>query len=148
MREFENKGRKRDHPMTICYIALGSNLKTPERQLHLALARLRRLPRIQLLAVAPFYRNSAVGRKAQPDFCNTVAKISTTLSPKELLLAFQKIETQQGRIRRKKWDARTLDLDILFYGTRHIKTPTLIIPHPRLAERDFVTIPFRQIQHL
>lgn len=131
--------------MIISYLALGSNLKTPSRQLHLAIHALRRAPGIHVLTIAPFYSNKAVGRRSQPDFCNTVIKIMTTLTAQQLLLSCQKIEKKQGRIRRTKWAARTLDIDILFYGSQVIQTPSLIIPHPELIKRDFVTIPLLQI---
>ena len=131
--------------MIISYLALGSNLKTPSRQLYLAIYALRRTPGIQLLRIAPFYRNNAFGRKSQPNFCNTVVKIMTNLSPQQLLSRCQRIEKKQGRIRRTKWAARTLDIDILFYGTQLIKTYSLTIPHPELVKRDFVTIPLLQI---
>ena len=131
--------------MITSYIALGSNLKTPTRQLHLGIAAIRNIPNTCVLAVAPFYLNKAIGRKAQPNYCNTVVKIRTSLTPHQLLAQCQRIEKKQGRVRRVKWGARTLDLDIILYGTQRINTPTLTIPHPRLSERDFVYIPLSQI---
>ena len=131
--------------MITSYIALGSNLKTPTRQLHLGIAAIRNIPSTSVLAVAPFYRNKAIGRKAQPNYCNTVVRIRTSLTPHQLLAQCQRIEKKQGRVRRVKWGARTLDLDIILYGTQRIRTPTLTIPHPRLIERDFVYIPLSQV---
>ena len=131
--------------MIISYIALGSNLKSPERQLHQAIHALRQLPCTHVLAIAPFYRNKAFGRRAQPSYCNTVVKISTTLPPQMLLYQCQRIEKRQGRVRRVKWGARTIDLDIILYGNRHINTPTLTIPHPAAVTRDFVQIPLQQL---
>lgn len=131
--------------MTICYIALGSNLKSPERQLRNAIKALAHLPRTNLLAVAPFYRNKAIGRRSQPNFYNTVVKLSTTLPPQHLLTLCLQQEKRQGRVRTVKWGARSLDLDILLYGNQCIKTHTLTIPHPRILERDFVFIPLLQI---
>lgn len=131
--------------MIISYLALGSNLKTPERQLHLAINALRRTPGVQLLIQAPFYRNKAFGRRAQPDFCNTVVQIMTNFKPQKLLSVCQQLEKKQGRVRRTKWGARTIDIDILLYGTQTIHTPSLQIPHPALIQRDFVTIPLLQI---
>lgn len=131
--------------MIISYLSLGSNLKTPSRQLQLAISALRRAHGIQVLTIAPFYSNKAIGRRAQPNFCNTVVKILTMLTPRQLLLSCRKIEKKQGRIRRTKWAARTLDIDILFYGTKTIQTPSLTIPHPELIKRDFVTTPLLQI---
>ncbi|OGV40938.1 MAG: 2-amino-4-hydroxy-6-hydroxymethyldihydropteridine diphosphokinase [Legionellales bacterium RIFCSPHIGHO2_12_FULL_42_9] len=131
--------------MIISYLALGSNLKTPARQLYLAIYALRRAPGIQVLSIAPFFPNKAVGRRAQPNFCNTVVKVMTTLTPQRLLSCCRTIEKKQGRIRRTKWAARTLDIDILLYGQQRIQTPSLTIPHPELSKRDFVIIPLLQI---
>ncbi|MBA4697041.1 MAG: 2-amino-4-hydroxy-6-hydroxymethyldihydropteridine diphosphokinase [Legionella sp.] len=128
-----------------CYLALGSNLQTPERQLRQALAKLRRLPGTAVLNIAKFYRNPAQGRKAQPDFYNTVILIQTRLKPQQLLSHCQAIEKQQGRIRRQRWGSRTLDIDILFYKDIKIKTPKLIIPHPRYSAREFVLIPLIEV---
>ena len=129
----------------ITYLALGSNLKIPSKQLHLAIKTLRHTSKIHVLDVAPFYHNKAYGRRAQPNFCNTVVKMMTTLSPQQLLSCCQHIEKKQGRIRRTKWAARTLDIDILFYGSRIIQTNSLIIPHPELIKRAFVLIPLLQM---
>ncbi|MFC3907615.1 2-amino-4-hydroxy-6-hydroxymethyldihydropteridine diphosphokinase [Legionella dresdenensis] len=131
--------------MTLCYLALGSNLKTSERQIRLAIARLRTLPSTRVLEVAELYKNKAWGRRTQPNFCNTVVSIRTNLTPEQLLAQCKKVENRQGRYRRVKYGARTLDVDILFYGNRKINKPDLIIPHPRLHERDFVLIPLQQL---
>jgi 2-amino-4-hydroxy-6-hydroxymethyldihydropteridine diphosphokinase len=131
--------------MNICFIALGSNLKSPERQIRLAVTQLRKLPHSSVLAVAPLFRNKAVGRRAQPNYCNTVVKVTTTLSPLQLLKLCQQIETSQTRVRHVHWGARTIDLDILFYGNRVINSPTLLIPHPRIQEREFVLKPLLQL---
>lgn len=122
-------------------LSLGSNLESPERQLRMAIKRLGKLPQSFLYAVAPFYKNKAVGRKSQPDYCNTVVLLNTRLTPMELLRQCQRIENQQGRVRTTRWGSRTLDIDILYYGDLTIKSPELEIPHPRIQERDFVLIP-------
>lgn len=131
--------------MTLAYLALGSNLRSPARQLRLAIKALRHLPRTHLLRVADFYYNEAWGRKVQPRFCNTVVAIETSLSPQHLLTLCQGIEQAQGRYRRYQWGARTLDIDILLYGHIRMITPQLTLPHPRMNERDFVRIPLAQI---
>ena len=102
--------------MIQCYLGLGSNLNTPARQLRNAINALRALPCTQVIKVAPFYVNDALGRKTQPRFCNTVVEINTTLTPQLLLKKCQFIESQQGRVRKVKWGARTLDIDILYFG--------------------------------
>lgn len=131
--------------MTICYLALGSNLNNPQKQLRLALHSLRKTPRLDLLKVAPLYFNKAFGKKAQPNFYNTVVAITTTLPPQCLLKKCLQIEKAQGRQRKLRWGARTLDIDLIFYGDKMINKPTLIIPHPRYQKRDFVLVPLSQL---
>jgi 2-amino-4-hydroxy-6-hydroxymethyldihydropteridine diphosphokinase len=131
--------------MPLIYLALGSNLKNAQRQLRLALRSLKHLEQSQMITVASFYSNKAQGRKGQPHFCNTVVSLHTRLSPNALLLACQRIENSQGRVRRVRWGARVIDIDILLYGDQVIQRPDLIIPHPRMAERDFVQIPLMEI---
>lgn len=134
--------------MTIAYLALGSNLGSPVKQIRLAIKALRHLPATQVLKVASFYYSPAWGRKAQPSFCNTVVQINTCLAPLKLLTQCQAIEKRQGRYRRYRYGARTLDIDILLYGHLTINSPRLTIPHPRMLERDFVRIPLLEISHL
>ncbi|KTC98038.1 2-amino-4-hydroxy-6-hydroxymethyldihydropteridine diphosphokinase [Legionella erythra] len=134
--------------MTRVYLGLGSNLGSAERQLRRALAALRTLPETRLLQVAPFYRNEAWGRKAQPRFTNTVAELETRLSPRVLLAHCHKIEQNQGRLRQLKWGARTLDIDILLFGPLVLNSLQLTIPHPRLLERDFACLPLLSINLL
>ncbi|STX29122.1 2-amino-4-hydroxy-6-hydroxymethyldihydropteridinepyrophosphokinase [Legionella beliardensis] len=131
--------------MILCYLALGSNLNSPQRQLQLAIKQLQSLPHTHVKKIATFYKNQAVGRKSQPSFYNTVVEISTTLPPEKLLAKCQEIERKQGRIRRVRWSARTIDIDILLYDNQVIKRPYLVIPHPQLLNRDFVLIPLIEI---
>lgn len=131
--------------MTLAYLALGSNLQTPRRQLHRAIRQLGKLPKTHVIKVAGFYTSKAWGRKVQPDFCNTVLAIHTMLTPAVLLSECQKIERSQGRIRKLKWGARTLDIDIILYGLKTIHTSRLAIPHPQLLHRDFVLTPLLDI---
>jgi 2-amino-4-hydroxy-6-hydroxymethyldihydropteridine diphosphokinase len=131
--------------MTLCYLGLGSNLSSPERQLRLAIAALKRLPQCNMSKVASFYHSKAWGRKGMPDFCNTVVALNTRLNPLHLLRLCQTIEDQQGRIRKVKYGARTLDIDILIFGLQKINNLKLRVPHPRIEERDFVLIPLLEI---
>lgn len=131
--------------MISCYLGLGSNLRSPQRQLRRALTALRSLPSTQVIKVASFYRSRAWGRKAQPDYYNTVVALQTSLTPEQLLTFCQKIERQQGRIRKIRWGSRTLDIDILLFGTRKINSTKITAPHPRLHLRDFVFIPLLEL---
>ena len=131
--------------MKICYLGLGSNLNSPVRQLRLAIQYLKQIPSSSLLAIAPFYPNEAVGRRGQPKYCNTVVKFATTLPPEQLLDACQAIEAKQGRVRRVRWGARPIDIDILYYGHLKINSARLILPHPRIKERAFVLQPLNDL---
>jgi 2-amino-4-hydroxy-6-hydroxymethyldihydropteridine diphosphokinase len=127
--------------MITAYIALGSNLDNPIKQLEQALSALATLPGCELCQVSPFYQNPAVG-PPQPDFINAVAELHTSLTPSTLLKTLQQIEQRQGRIRMAERNTpRTLDLDIILYGKQTIHLPNLTIPHPRLYERAFVLVP-------
>jgi 2-amino-4-hydroxy-6-hydroxymethyldihydropteridine diphosphokinase len=81
----------------------------------------------------------------QPDYVNAVARINTTLAPSELLAELQAIETAHGRVREERWGARTLDLDLLLYGSITIDRPDLTVPHPGISERAFVLFPLFEV---
>ena len=134
--------------MTIAYLSLGSNLKTPERQIRQSIHRIKKTRNIHVITISPLHFNKAIGRKSQPDFCNCVIKISTSQPVKKLLKQCLAFEKQQYRVRRIRWGARTLDIDILLFGEQAINLPNLIIPHPRMHERDFVLIPLRSVASL
>ncbi|MGB5353501.1 MAG: 2-amino-4-hydroxy-6-hydroxymethyldihydropteridine diphosphokinase [Woeseia sp.] len=128
------------------YIGLGSNLDDPVAQIDKAFAALDTLKHSQLLLRSPKYGSAPLGPQDQPDYVNAVAGILTTLSPEELLAQLQAIEKQQGRVRSgERWGARTLDLDLLVYGSEVIDSPNLQVPHPRIAERNFVLLPLNDI---
>ena len=131
--------------MTPAYIGLGSNLQEPIRQLQSAVIALGELHDSQVAAVSGVYRSAAVGPGDQPDYLNAVLHLDTALAPEDLLQELQRIESSQGRIRRERWGARTLDLDILLYGELELATPTLTIPHPALPLRNFVLYPLAEI---
>ncbi|MEX1033679.1 MAG: 2-amino-4-hydroxy-6-hydroxymethyldihydropteridine diphosphokinase [Cellvibrionaceae bacterium] len=132
-------------PIQLAYIALGSNLDEPRRQVELGLQALTQLPSTQLRARSGWYQSKAVGPGPQPDYVNGVVLLETGLAPESLFRHLQAIEAAQGRERRVRWAARTLDLDILLYGDRVIATDRLQIPHPRLGERNFVLYPLADI---
>lgn len=127
------------------YIGLGSNLDNPTQQLDAALTRIAALADTLVTAVSRRYLSKPLGPQDQPDYINAVAAISTSLSPRQLLNALQAIEQQQGRSRGIRWGARTIDLDILLYGDLQLTSPELEIPHPELANRNFVLLPLADI---
>ena len=127
---------------TLAYIGLGSNLEQPQIQIEQAASALNQIPDTQLVATSPLYQSKAIGPGKQADYINAVAALETCLSAPSLLLHLQTIENLQGRQRGSvRWVARTLDLDLLLFGDTIINTPDLTVPHPRMAERNFVLYP-------
>lgn len=131
--------------MNLCYLSLGSNQRTPERQLRCALNAIQRLPNTSITKTSSFYWSKAWGLCTQQNFCNLTLEIRTRLPPKGLLKLCQQIEKNQGRVRKRKWGPRTLDIDIILYADRRIRTKELTIPHPYCGIRDFVIIPLLEI---
>lgn len=127
------------------FIGLGSNLRSPERQILLAFDELAALPESRLVARSSIYRTAPIGYADQPDFFNGVAELMTRLDPERLLDALLDIERRHGRVREILNGPRTLDLDILLYGDRAMSTPRLQLPHPRAHERAFVLHPLVEI---
>ncbi len=126
------------------YLLLGSNLGN--RLAHLANA-------LQQLAaeagcinqLSAIYETAAWGKTDQPAFLNQVIRISSSLTPENLLDTILAIEQTLGRTRQKKWAARTIDIDILFYHDQIIEQPNLTIPHPELPNRRFALEPLAEI---
>lgn len=131
--------------MTDAYIGLGANLGDAAHTLRAARDDLARLPLTRLLALSHLYRTAPVGAGG-PDYTNAVAKICTGLAPLELLRQLQAIEQAHGRTRPWRNAPRTLDLDLLLFGTVVLTTKELTLPHPRLHERAFVLAPLAEIE--
>jgi 2-amino-4-hydroxy-6-hydroxymethyldihydropteridine diphosphokinase len=127
------------------YIALGSNLDDPAANVRAGFEALAMLPDTRLAAVSSLYANPPVGYADQPDFVNAVARIETGLAPQALLDALLEVERRFGRVRDFPNAPRTLDLDIVLYGSEVITQPDLTIPHPRMHERAFVLVPLAEI---
>ncbi len=128
------------------YIGLGSNLAEPLRQLQAALAAIAELPHSQLATTSSFYASDPLGPPDQPRYVNAVAALDTALTPLELLDALQRIEQEQGRVRKaERWGPRTLDLDILLFGNRLLGEERLTVPHYHMHARAFVLYPLAEI---
>lgn len=125
-------------------IGLGSNIGNPKENLDLALALLREAT--DVVKVSSYYVTKPVGYEDQPDFVNAVCIIETELPAMELLNMLHGIEKAMGRERTIKWGPRTLDLDIIQYGTLLSKAEELTLPHPRAHERKFVLEPWAEIE--
>lgn len=127
------------------FVALGSNLDDPARQVLDGFAELARIPGVELLACSSLYRTAPIGYADQPDFINAVAKIRTTLAPQDLLAALQAIEQAHGRRREFANAPRTLDLDVVSFGGLRRQYDDLVLPHPRAHRRAFVLLPLLEI---
>jgi len=127
------------------FIALGANLEGPLTQIRNAFAELGELPKTRLIARSSLYRSAPVGNVNQPDFINAVAKLETTLPPRELLAALLEIERRHGRLREFPNAPRTLDLDLLLYGDLIHHEHGLTLPHPRMHQRAFVLSPLLEV---
>ena len=131
--------------MTETIIGMGSNLDHPEEQVITACRELSRIPETILVQMSSLYSSVPVGPQDQPNFVNSVALLRTELNPEQLLDALQDIENRHRRVRLRHWGPRTLDLDILFFGSAVIDTERLQIPHPEFRNRVFTVIPLLEI---
>lgn len=130
----------------IVYLSLGSNLGDRQSYLSKALDQLAANLAIKLTAVSSLYETDPVGDTDQDQFYNCVVELKTSLTAWGLLKTCQMIEQELGRQRTRRWGPRTIDIDILFFGSLRQDDPELILPHPRMAERDFVQIPLQEIK--
>ena len=128
------------------YIGLGSNLAEPLQQLRAALSAIAQLPQSRLQARSSFYISDPLGPADQPRYVNAVAALDTELEPWQLLDALQRIEQEQGRVRKaERWGPRTLDLDILLFGERLLQDERLTVPHYHMHARPFVLYPLAEL---
>lgn len=123
----------------------GEEAEAKIAQINHAIGQLCQLPDTQIIDIAPFYESSPAYFEDQEDFINTVVLMRTGIPPKELLGYIHAIENSLGRIRERENGPRTIDIDILDYQMYVAGTEELTIPHPRLAERDFVVKPLADI---
>lgn len=131
--------------MNKIYIAIGSNLNGPIKQLNKAVEHLKNHPEITIVNVSSFYVTKPVGIENQPDFINAVIEIKYDRGAHKLIDELLNIELLFGRIRAEKNGPRIIDLDILLFGDLEINDSDLTIPHPRMMERVFVLLPLAEI---
>ena len=127
------------------FIGVGSNLGDRAGYLEFAQKEMFLIAGAKVLECSPVYETEPVGAEGGP-FLNAIWSFETDLSPQDLLKKMQEIEVKANRQRSKPNEARTLDLDILFYGEQVIREPGMIVPHPRLHERAFVLEPFCDLE--
>ena len=129
-------------------LAVGSNLGDREASIRAGLAALP-FHGVTVTAVSTLIESVAVKPEGEdesaPRYLNGVALVRTALAPRELLRVVQSIESEFGRVRAERWGDRTLDIDIVAYGSLVLETDDLVIPHPRAAERSFVLAPWLEV---
>lgn len=130
-----------------CYIGLGSNQGDSKDLLAKALQELDFLPGVRVVAASRLYFTEPQDDKNQPWFLNQVAALECALGPLELLDGLQAIEAKLGRQRTaRRYGPRSIDLDLLLYGSAIIAEERLTVPHPRLAERAFALVPLAELE--
>jgi 2-amino-4-hydroxy-6-hydroxymethyldihydropteridine diphosphokinase len=130
----------------VAYIGLGSNLGNRQEYLDRAIQAFQDHADLSVRQVSSYYETDPEGGPpGQPNFINAVAEIETDLEPQELMDQLLDIERELGRVRREKYDPRTIDLDLLLYDDSIVDEPDLKIPHPRMHERGFVLEPMAEI---
>ena len=123
------------------YIGVGSNLGDKLNNCLGAIDRMKEIPGSKVSAQSDFYRTSPVGVTGQDWYVNGVAALSTDITAQHLLRCLLAIEADMGRERRRKWDARIIDLDILLFGNDILDAENLRLPHPMMHLRRFVLVP-------
>lgn len=133
-------------PWQPAYVGIGSNLGDPRKQVERAFEALARIRDSSLVLRSHLYRTAPLGDVAQPPFVNAVAGLLTRLSPEALLAELRALEVALGREPpRERWGPRHIDLDLLLLGRETRATDALTLPHPGIADRDFVLYPLADI---
>ena len=126
------------------FLALGSNLGNLKENLDTAIKNIKEQG-IEVLAVSDYISTEPYGVTDQPKFLNAVIKVVTTLEPLALLRTILGIENKMGRVRKRHWGERNIDLDLILYEDVVMDTEELKLPHPDMQNRDFVLVPMAQI---
>jgi 2-amino-4-hydroxy-6-hydroxymethyldihydropteridine diphosphokinase len=127
------------------FVGIGSNLGDRETNLRRAIDLLSAEEDIEVVAVSRIRETEPVGPVEQGPFLNGAVRIETSLEPRDLLERLLSVEERLGRVREERWGPRTIDLDLLLYGTETIDEPGLTVPHPRLHERRFALEPLADL---
>lgn len=129
----------------VAFLGLGSNLGDRLTNLQAAVDALQTEPGLRVTASSRVWETVSVGGPPQPDYLNAVIRAETDLSARDLLDVARRVELRMGRVRKERWGARTLDVDILLYDEEQIDEPELVVPHPRMAQRAFVLLPLLEL---
>ncbi|RJP31446.1 MAG: 2-amino-4-hydroxy-6-hydroxymethyldihydropteridine diphosphokinase [Actinobacteria bacterium] len=136
-------GGKEDHRV---FLGMGSNLGDRRENLLSALRMLDAMEGVRILEVSSVYETAPWGMLEQPDFLNLVALVSTSRDPRGMLAACRDVEEELGRVRAERWGPRSIDVDILIFDDLQLEEEDLVIPHPRMLEREFVMVPLLELQ--
>ncbi len=132
--------------MSEAILSLGSNLGERINNLKRAIKALSNLEKTSVLKISKFYETDPFGTmEKQNKYVNCCILISTTLEPEMLMGACLGIESSLGRVRTHRFAPRTIDIDILLYEDKIINSSNLVLPHPRMLERNFVLVPLSDI---
>ena len=143
--KFKSVGTAVELERVKAYLSLGASVGDREGYLNRAIELLDKTRGVKVEKVSPFLETEPYGGVAKNRFLNCAVQIGTFLPPHKLLDEIHRIEDSLGRVREKRWDDRTLDIDIIFYGDKEICDETLTIPHPDYKNRDFVIEPLKSI---
>lgn len=126
-------------------IGVGSNIGLAAQNCKKAIALINKSESVNVTAQSSLYESQPVGKENQAWFVNATIEVCTKLGPEELLKFLLKIEQEFGRIRKEKWGARIIDLDILDFEGLIMDSKTLTLPHPEMTQRRFVLEPLSEI---
>lgn len=130
----------------VAFLGLGSNLGDRLANLQAAIEAMQTEPGLRVTVSSRVWETTPVGGPPQPDYLNAVIRVETDLSARDLLDVARRVEARLGRVRKERWGARTLDVDILLFDEERIDESDLVVPHPRMAERAFVLLPLLELE--
>jgi 2-amino-4-hydroxy-6-hydroxymethyldihydropteridine diphosphokinase len=130
---------------TLAFLGLGSNLGDRLTNLQGAVDLLHGEPGLRVLASSRVWETVPVGGPPQPDYLNAVIRVETDLSARDLLNVARRVEERLGRVRKERWGARSIDIDVLLFDEETIDESDLVVPHPRLSQRAFVLLPLLEL---
>jgi 2-amino-4-hydroxy-6-hydroxymethyldihydropteridine diphosphokinase len=130
---------------TLAFLGLGSNLGDRLTNLQGAVDLLQDEPGLRVTASSRVWETVPVGGPPQPDYLNAVVCVETDLSARDLLDAAHRVEARLGRVRRERWGARSIDVDLLLFDEEAIVDEDLVVPHPRMHQRAFVLLPLLEL---
>ncbi len=129
----------------IAYIGIGSNLGDKPSNCRYSIGRIGELPECHVTACSSLFKTEPEGVTGQDWYANCVLEIRTAQGPHQILTGLMGIESSMGRIRKNRWEARIIDLDLLLFGREIIESRNLVIPHPLMHKRRFVLEPLAQL---